>query len=134
MTGSEPTDTGYNGINGITWADNTGTTQDPKLVVEHTGIRAPSAPTSLLTEGQTNPTFISDNTPEFSAIYNDANSGDSAIAYRIQVSTSSSFASAYWDSGTTTMATTTVGNRSPDISLRRIRLSLLDDVLLAHQI
>lgn len=96
-------------------ADEAGTSKDPKLVVEHTN-SAPSAPTSLLTEGQTNPVNISDPTPEFSAIYNDPDSGDVATFYRIQVATSSTFSSTFWDTGTTTMATTTAGNRSPDIS------------------
>jgi YD repeat-containing protein len=101
------------------WADEgAGTTNDPKLVVGHTtGVNsAPIAPTSLLVEGASNPTNISDNTPEFSAIYNDPNGDDSVTSYRIQVSTSSSFTSVYWDSSTTSMATTTEGSRSPDLS------------------
>ena len=77
---------------------------------------SPSAPSVLLSEGQTNPTGISDSTPEFSALFNDPNGSDSANKYRIQVSTSPSFTSSYWDSGTTTMATTTVGSRSSDIT------------------
>jgi RHS repeat-associated protein len=97
-------------------ADQTGTTEDPKLVIEHTSNQAPSAPSSLLTEGETNPSGISDNTPEFSAIYNDPNSGDLAVKYRIEVDDNSDFSSVYWDSGTTTMATTTEGTRSPDIT------------------
>ena len=98
-------------------ADVAGTSADPKLVVEHTASTgAPTAPTSLLTESQTNPVDITDTTPEFSAIYNDPDAGDTSGKYRIQVSTSSSFASTYWDSGTTTMASTTQGTRSPDLS------------------
>ena len=117
IVNSEPSATGYNGINGITWADYTGTTQDPKLVVEHTHINfAPIAPISLQTEGQTNPAAVTDATPEFSAIYKDPDAGDQATWYRLQVSTNPSFTTTHWDSGTTTMATTTVGNRSPDIS------------------
>lgn len=77
---------------------------------------APTAPSSLLAEGQTNPSSISDNTPELSAIVNDPDAGDLATHYRIQVSTSSSFTGTVWDSGTSSMATTTAGNRSPDIS------------------
>jgi len=99
-------------------ADVAGTSIDPKLVVEHAEPNlAPTAPTSLLTEGLTNPTTVSDPTPEFSAIYNDPNAGDLAPWYRIQVSTSSNgdWLHAYWDSGTSTMATTTESNRSPDI-------------------
>jgi len=84
---------------------------------EASGNGAPSAPSALLTEGQTNPTDISDPTPEFSAIYNDQDSGDSAVYYQLQVSTSSSdWTSPYWNSTKTSIATTTEGNRSPDIT------------------
>jgi hypothetical protein len=51
------------------------------------GNAAPTAPTSLQTESQTNPTDISDSTPEFSAIYNDPDASDQANKYRIQVAT-----------------------------------------------
>ena len=71
----------------------------------------------MLTEGQTDPTNVSDQTPEFSAIYNNPDSADGAIYYRIQVATSSSYwDSPEWDSGKTGMATTSEGSRSPDIS------------------
>jgi hypothetical protein len=50
---------------------------------------APTAPTALQAEGQTNPTNITDPTPEFSALYNDPNASDVANKYRIQVSASS---------------------------------------------
>ena len=62
-------------------------------------------------------------TPEFTAIYNDPDAGDLATHYRIQVSTSSSFTTAYWDSDTSTMATTTEGNRSPELSYAGSALS-----------
>ena len=98
-------------------ADTSGTTQDPKLVVEHShSNQAPTAPTSLLTEDESDPTNLVDSTPEFSAIYNDPNSSDYSLPLPLQVSTSSSFATVYWDSGTTSMATTTQGSRSPDLS------------------
>ena len=107
------------------FADQTGTTYDPMLVVEHASAnQAPTAPTSLLTEGQTNPTGISDLTPEFSAIFNDPDSGDIGTHYRIQVSTSSSFTSNIWDSNQTALGTTiTAGNRSQDISYAGSTLS-----------
>ncbi|PJE64919.1 MAG: hypothetical protein COU90_00165 [Candidatus Ryanbacteria bacterium CG10_big_fil_rev_8_21_14_0_10_43_42] len=92
---------------------------EPVLTVTwNVGNQAPTAPTSLQTESQTNPTDITDPTPEFSAIYNDPDSGDLAPWYRIQVSSSSigDWAILDWDSGTTTMATTTEGNRSPELS------------------
>src|SRR3989344_4566684 len=71
------------------FADKAGTSEDPKLVVTHSAPQnsAPSASTSLQTEGQTNPTNITDTTPEFSAIYNDVDTTDTATHYRIQVST-----------------------------------------------
>ena len=99
-------------------ADETGTTKDPKLVVEHTYIRppAPTSPTLLETEGQTNPTEVTDVTPEFTAIYNDPDSGDQAIYYRLQVDNNSDFSSTVWDSGKTGLATTTEGNRSAEIT------------------
>ena len=80
------------------------------------GNSAPTAPTSLETEGMTNPTNLSDPTPEFTAVYNDPDGSDQAVFYQLQVATTSSFGSAYWDSGKTAMATTTQGNESPEIS------------------
>jgi RHS repeat-associated protein len=81
------------------------------------GNSAPIAPTSLLAEGQTNPTDISDPTPEFSAIYNDPDATSTAVSYQIQVSTSSAFVSAKWDSGKTSIASSTPpGMRIADIT------------------
>jgi RHS repeat-associated protein len=83
------------------------------------GGTTPTAPTSLLTEGATNPTNVSDPTPEFSAIYNDADTTDVAPFYQIQVSTSTNslqWLHPKWDSAKTAMASTTQGTRSPDIS------------------
>lgn len=78
---------------------------------------SPLAPTELLAEGQTNPSNILDTTPEFSAIYNDSDTGDTATHYQIQVSTSSSFTNTFWDTGSTTIASSTPeGNRIADIS------------------
>src|SRR5206468_4273004 len=86
---------------------------------------APIVPTSLLTEGQTNPTGVLDTTPEFSAIYNDLDSGDNSLFYQVQVSTSTSYwSNLMWDSGKTGMATTTQGTRSPDISYAGTSLPL----------
>lgn len=80
--------------------------------------QAPTAPTSLWTEGQTNPTGVTDTTPEFSAIYNDPDSGDIANKYRIQVDDDAGFGSTIWDSGAagTTMTNCTQGTRCQDIS------------------
>jgi hypothetical protein len=79
--------------------------------------RQGTAPTNLLAEGQTNPIRITDTTPEFSAIYNDPDTADAASYYEIEVNTASDFTgTVMWDSGQTTMTTTSVGSRSPDIS------------------
>ncbi len=102
---------------GMYFADQAGTSQDPKLVVVSISGTPPIAPTNLLAEGQTSPTGVMDLTPEFSAIFNDPNTGDTSRLYQLQVSTSSTnWSSLMWDSGTSVMATTTQGTRSPDIS------------------
>ncbi len=96
-------------------ADDTGTGHDPKLVVVYD--TAPAGPTALLTEGQTDPVHVTDLTPEFSALFTDADAGDLALAYRIQLAASSAFSSVYWDTGMTALASSTPsGMRIPDIS------------------
>ena len=84
----------------------------------------PTAPTTLYSNndtaqtGQTNPTNLTDTTPAFSAIYNDADTGDIANKARIQVSTDETFASVtHWDSGAagTTITNCTTPNRCQDI-------------------
>ncbi|MCI0533086.1 hypothetical protein L0Y49_02580 [bacterium] len=100
-------------------ADETGTSKDPILgVVYSVSSDAPLAPTDLLTEEEINPTQVVDTTPEFSAIFRDGETGDVATSYQIQVATSSSdFTSPFWNSGKTTLSSTTpVDNRIPDIS------------------
>ncbi|MCC7290125.1 hypothetical protein IT417_02670 [bacterium] len=76
---------------------------------------APTAPTDLWTEGSTNPTSVTDTTPEFSAIHNDPES-DSSASYQIQVNTHSDFSgTSMWDSGKQSI-TVANGARSSDIS------------------
>jgi RHS repeat-associated protein len=78
---------------------------------------APTAPTSLLTEGLTNPVGVTDSTPEFSAIFNDVNASDTAVSYQVQVSTSTAFIINTWDSSKATLSSSTAqGARTPDIS------------------
>jgi len=111
--GHDTTDSAFSGSSGeyneIVFAtvEATGTSTDPYLEVTYIGgtsstssnPNAPTAPTDLETEGQTNPTAIVDTTPEFSAIYNDPNDSDVAPHYQIQVSTSSSdWTNPKWDS------------------------------------
>ena len=76
----------------------------------------PSSPTGLLCEGQTNPQHVRDLTPEFSAIYNDPDSGDKATHAWIQVATDSGFNNLKWNSGWIDIADVTEGNRCQDIS------------------
>ncbi|MCJ7829609.1 hypothetical protein MUP50_00780, partial [Patescibacteria group bacterium] len=78
--------------------------------------QTPTAPTDLLTEGTTNPVNIFDTTPEFSAIYNDLDTGDTANAYQIQVDNNQDFGSPIWDSGQQSMTDCLQGNRCQDIS------------------
>ena len=113
----DPGSTRHSNINSY-FADNSGTSNDPKLVVTHiVANENPIAPTSLETENQTNPTGLLDGAPEFSAIYNDPDEGDLAGDYQLQVSTSTDFTTIYWDSGKTVLSTTTSeGSRSEEIS------------------
>jgi len=83
---------------------------------EHLYNQAPAAPTSLLCEGQTNPAGITDLTPEFSAIYNDPDAGDTATHAQIQVDDNSDFSSPIWDSGWIDIPDVTEGSRCADIS------------------
>ena len=85
---------------------------------------APSSPTNLWTEGQTNPTGLTDLTPEFSAQYNDPDSGDLAVNYQIEVNTNSGFTgTVMWNSGKTSMTSVTAGDRMPDKSYAGTALS-----------
>jgi hypothetical protein len=78
--------------------------------------RVPSTPTYLETEEATDPTCVSDATPEFTAIYNDPD-GHSASQYQIQVNTQSDFlGTSMWDSGLTGGISTASGSRINPIS------------------
>jgi len=85
----------------------------------------PTQPTSLLTEGVTNPAGVTDTTPEFSAICHDPNS-DILNKYQIQVDDNSNFSSTLWNSNSsgTSMPNCTSGNRSSNISYAGTTLSL----------
>ena len=85
----------------------------------------PTAPTSLQTESATNPTGVTDTTPEFSAVFNDPNTGDTGTYYEIQVNTLSDFTgTVMWNSGQTSMTPTFIGSRSPQISYAGTALTL----------
>ncbi len=83
----------------------------------------PSIPTSLLTEGETNPLKVSDLTPEFSAIFNDSDD-DTCAYYEIEVNTNSGFTgTVLWDTDQQPI-TIVNGERSTDISYAGTALSL----------
>jgi hypothetical protein len=105
---------------GIAGSGATGTSTDPYLDITYTlaGSNEPTMPTSLQAESLNNPSNVSDQTPEFSAIFNDPNGTDYIGQYQIQVSlASTTFSTVLWDSGmATATASTTAGNRSVDVS------------------
>ena len=110
-------------LTGMYYAPESGvsTTYFDEIVINNSFIGSantkPSAPSSMQAEGQTNPTDITDSTPEFSAIYNDADAEDIASYYQIQVDNDSDFSSTYWDSTKTALASSTPeGNRIADVS------------------
>jgi hypothetical protein len=98
---------GLNSYIGVNFADinGSGTTADPKLVVVHTSIKAP---TGLRV------------TPSFSGLFLDASSTALATHYQLQVSDYSSsgdWGSLYWDSGKQSLSSSTpINQRSPSIT------------------
>lgn len=66
----------------------------------------PNAPASSICEGETNPTDITDLTPEFSWTFSDPDVGDTQGAYQIQVGTTEG-GSDMWDSGQVTSSSST---------------------------
>jgi hypothetical protein len=75
----------------------------------------PNKPTSLLCEGSINPTHVTDNQPEFSAIGTD-NDHDDMNYYALQVDDDSGFGSPIWDNTKTAITTFDNGVRCSDIS------------------
>ncbi len=85
----------------------------------------PTAPTDLKTEGATNPTQVIDTTPEFTAVYNDADTGDTAVKYEIEVNTNNTFSgTVMWDSGLVSMSALAIGSTSTAVSYNGTTLSL----------
>lgn len=86
----------------------------------------PSAPTSLETEGATDPVGVTDLTPEFSAIFNDPEAGDKSKLVEIHVATTEDWINNpnMWDSGWISIAEVTQGNRCALISYAGSPLSL----------
>ncbi|MEO6536599.1 MAG: SpvB/TcaC N-terminal domain-containing protein [Candidatus Paceibacterota bacterium] len=98
------------------WASaESGVSTAPQLVITYS--LAPGTPNTLLTEGQANPTTLGNHTPSFSALFSDADVGDYATNYQLQISTSSTiWTNPFWDSSQHAItASTTNGARSPDI-------------------
>lgn len=86
---------------------------------------APTAPTGQQTELATNPVQVTDTTPEFRAIFQDSNTGDTGIQYEIEVNTASDFSgTVMWDSGLQSMTSTPIGSYSPEISYSGTPLTL----------
>jgi hypothetical protein len=99
----------------IRFADSYDLTSPYSTVATFTMNQAPTAPTSLETEGATDPTCVSDATPEFTAIFNDPD-GHSASQYQIQVNTASDFnGTSMWDSGLTGSINTPNASRTNPI-------------------
>ncbi|MFA5623041.1 MAG: DUF2341 domain-containing protein [Candidatus Dojkabacteria bacterium] len=105
--------------------DNSDTVSPWSATAQFTMNSTPTAPTALLTEGATNPTKVTDLTPEFSAIYNDPDTGDTAIYYEIEVNTTPAFnGTVMWDSNKTAMSAVANGARIADLSYAGTTLSL----------
>lgn len=94
------------------------TSQTVNVGTEEIQNTKPNTPSTLQTEGSTNPTQVSDSTPEFSAIFTDADGDNTGNYYQIQVNTSSDLTgTTMWDSTKTALVPATAnGSRSQDIS------------------
>jgi hypothetical protein len=107
-------------------ASNTfGPTQTTPFVFSTTPIVVPAAPTSLLTNGSSNPTgVLTSSLPYFSAVHNDIDN-QSANYYQIKVSNQPDVnGSILWDSGQTAIANFANGSRSTNITYAGSPLSL----------
>lgn len=86
---------------------------------------APTAPTALLTDGETEAIEI-EATPKFSAIFNDPDTGDTSAYYKINVNTSPDFTgTVMWDSGKISMTTINNGERCSDITYNGSSLNMI---------
>ena len=78
--------------------------------------QVPTIPTTPYCMGTTNPTNVTTQTPYFSAIFNDPDTGNTGNYNEIEVNTNSSFTgTVMWDSGSQSMTATSNGQRSPNI-------------------
>lgn len=100
----------------IRFGDNFGRVGSWSSTAEFTMNNPPTA-TALQTESLTNPKKIYDMTPEFSAQFNDLDSGATSNYYEIEVNTNSTFSgTVMWDTGQTAMTAVPSGSRTADIS------------------
>jgi hypothetical protein len=84
----------------------------------------PSKPTSPWCEEEISPSNVIDLTPEFSAIFNDPDTGDTGEYYDIWVNTASDFTGTdLWYSMFNSISSITNGTRSPNISYAGTSLS-----------
>ncbi|MBU4457242.1 MAG: hypothetical protein KJ902_00705 [Candidatus Omnitrophica bacterium] len=100
-------------------SDNNATVANrPYLQIQYTASNPPLPPQTPYCEGAATPvTGVTDTTPEFSAIYDDANTTDTAAYYEIEVDTLSTFAGTrMWDTDKTAMASLAENVRSIDVS------------------
>ena len=85
------------------------TSQSTTVNNEEIDNTVPNAPSALTTEEATNPTGVTDTTPEFSSLYTDPDSDDAAY-YQIEVNTASDFTgTTMWDSTKTSATITQIG-------------------------
>lgn len=133
--GSRTSDISYAGtgltLNGITYYwrirfwDSVGGVSDWSPTANFTMNTPPLAPTSLLTDNLTNPNQLTNLNPNFTAIFNDSNAGNTGNFYQIQVNTNSTFTgTSMWDSGVMSISPTAIGSRSSNITYNGTTLSL----------
>ena len=107
--------------------------QDPRVVylplvsvggieTENLNMAAPSAPILLFCEGMPNPLYVINPQPEFSALFQDADTGDLGYYYQIQVDNDPAFGTPIWDSGKTAMPHVGIGARCDDVPYDKERL------------
>ncbi|MFC1809390.1 hypothetical protein ACFL3D_04635, partial [Candidatus Omnitrophota bacterium] len=63
------------------------------------GFNATPVVSDPLCEGERSGAYVTDATPEFSAIFNDTDAGDTGVAFEIEVDDNSDFLSTVWDTG-----------------------------------
>ena len=104
-------------------SDGTDTPVLDDITVNYTSNTAPSAPSTHYTNesffgassGESNPVAVGDETPVFSAVYVDSDSGDVADYFQLIVYCDAACSTQVWDSTKTWMTNCTEGNHCSDI-------------------